>query len=224
MSTVAIVKRYIPLLITFIIGFVIVLDFFFFGPKTAEHDAVSLLKATVDVIVAPAALIGVVTLIRHHGRILSKRGKGWPFSTIVILAVAFYGLIGIYSALSTTEYKNLVLPNPAFSWYYDNAYAHLDAAIFSLLAFFIASAAYRAFKMRTVEAAVLLVVGSLVMLGRAPIGGAIWPGFTTIQSWLMAVPNTAGFRAILIGVALGAISLALRQLIGVERGYLGPGA
>jgi len=224
MSTVALVKRWIPLLITFIIGFVIILDFFFFGSTTAEHDAVSLLKATVDVIVAPAALIGVVTLVRHHGRIITKRGKGWAFSAIVILAVAFYGLIGIYSALSTEEFNHLVLPNPAHSWYYDNVYAHLDAAIFSLLAFFIASAAYRAFKMKTTEAAVLLIVGSIVMLGRVPLGGTIWPGFTTLQVWFMSVPNVAGFRAILIGVALGAISLALRQLIGVERGYLGPGA
>jgi len=222
--SVAIVKRWIPLIITFVIGFVVTLDFFFFAPKTAAHDAVSLLKATVDVIVAPSALIGVVTLVRHHGRNITKRGKGWAFSSITILALAFYGLIGIYSALSTTKYNNLVLPHPAFAWYYDNVYAHLDAAIFSLLAFFIASAAYRAFKMRTAEAAVLLVVGSLVMLGRAPIGGVIWPGFTTIQSWFMNVTNVAGFRAILIGVALGAVSLALRQLIGVERGYLGPGA
>jgi len=224
MSTVAIVKRWIPLLLTFIIGFVVILDFFFFAPKTAEHEAVNLLKATVDVIVAPAALIGVVTLVRHHGRIIAKRGRGWTFSAIVIFGVAFYGLIAIYSALSTAQYKNLVMPNPAFYWYYDNVYAHLSATIFSLLAFFIASAAYRAFKMRTMEAAVLLVVGSLVMLGRAPLGGAIWPGFTTIQAWFMAVPNVAGFRAILIGVAIGAISLAIRQLIGVERGYLGPGA
>ena len=224
MSTALRIRRWIPLLITFIIGFVIILDFFFFAPGTAEHDSVSLLKATVDVIIAPAALIGVVTLVRHHGRNISKRGRGWTFSTITILALAFYGLIGIYSALSTTEYSNLVLPHPAFAWYYDNVYAHLDAAIFSLLAFFIASAAYRAFKMRTAEAAVLLIVGSLVMLGRAPIGAAIWPGLNTIQSWLMNVPNVAGFRGILIGVAIGAISLAIRQLIGVERGYLGPGA
>ena len=223
MST-AMVKRWIPLAITFIIGFVIILDFFFFAPGTAEHDSVSLLKATVDVIVAPAALIGVVTLVRHHGRNITKRGRGWLFSAIVIFAVAFYGLIGIYSALSTTEFNHLVLPHPAFDWYYTNVYTHLNAAIFSLLAFFIASAAYRAFKMRTLEAAVLLIVGSVVMLGRAPIGGVIWPGFTTIQSWFMNVTNVAGFRAILIGVAIGAISLAIRQLIGIERGYLGPGA
>jgi len=224
MSTVATIRRWIPLLITFIIGFVVILDFFFFASKTAEHEAVNLLKATVDVIVAPAALIGVVTLVRHHGRNISKRGRGWVFSAIVIFAVAFYGFIGIYSALSTEEFNHLVLPHPAFDWYYTNVYTHLSATIFSLLAFFIASAAYRAFKMRTLEAAVLLIVGSLVMLGRAPIGAVIWPGFATIQTWFMSVPNVAGFRAILIGVALGAISLALRQLIGVERGYLGPGA
>jgi len=94
--------------------------------------------------------------------------------------------------------------------------------IFSLLAFFIASAAYRAFRLRTLEASVLLIVGTLMLLGRAPIGGAMWSGFPDIATWLMDVPNVAGQRAIMLGVAIGAISLCLRQLLGVERGYMGP--
>jgi hypothetical protein len=109
-----------------------------------------------------------------------------------------------------------------FSWVYNELYVHMDMTIFSLLAFFIASAAYRAFRLRSLEASVLLIVGSLMLLGRAPVGGAIWEGFPAIAEWLLNVPNTAGNRAITIGIAIGAISLAIRQLLGVERGYLGP--
>jgi hypothetical protein len=109
-----------------------------------------------------------------------------------------------------------------FSWFYSDVYVHMDATIFSMLAFFIASAAYRAFRLRSVEASVLLIVGALMLLGRAPIGAVIWEGFPTIAQWLLDVPNAAGNRAITIGIAVGAISLAIRQLLGVERGYLGP--
>ncbi len=118
--------------------------------------------------------------------------------------------------------SHLMLAQELFTFIYNNIYVHMDMTIFSLLAFFIASAAYRAFRLRTLEASVLLIVGTLMLLGRAPVGGAIWDGFPEIATWLMDVPNTAGQRAIFLSVAIGAISLCLRQLLGIERGYLGP--
>ncbi len=61
-----------------------------------------------------------------------------------------------------------------------------------------------------------------MLLSQAPIGAVIHEGFPGLGTWLYNVPNAAGNRAITIGIAVGAISLAIRQLIGVERGYLGP--
>jgi hypothetical protein len=114
--------------------------------------------------------------------------------------------------------------DPTYTYWFSNLYVPLDATIFSMLAFYIASAAYRAFRVRTAEATVLLVSAVLVMMGRAPIGPAVWKEFTPITSWIMAVPNTAGMRGIIIGVALGVLSMGIRVLLGRERGYLGPGA
>ena len=96
-------------------------------------------------------------------------------------------------------------------------------AIEALLAFYIASSAFRAFRARNFEATLLLVAATLVMLGRVPIGEATWEGFTQVQQWIMEFPNTAAKRAIWIGVGLGMASTALKLILGVERAYLGKG-
>jgi hypothetical protein len=102
-----------------------------------------------------------------------------------------------------------------------NAIYPLQATMFSLLAFFIASAAFRAFRIRTWTAALLGVTAVLVMIGRVPVGEMIWPDFPDFIEWIMNVPQLAAKRAIMIGAALGAISTGLKVIIGLERTYMG---
>jgi hypothetical protein len=215
-----VVKRYIPLAITFIMGIIMVIATYFLAEETPARDATTLLTGAVDVIVATAGVIGLVVLLRHHGVNVSKRGKYWKYSAITIIGAILYLLVGVYGV--ATQGRYLMVASDQVIWVYNNIYAHMDATIFSLLAFFIASAAYRAFRLRSLEASILLFVGALMLLGRAPIGGVMWEGFPNIATWLLNVPNAAGNRAITIGIAIGAILLAIRQLMGVERGYLGP--
>lgn len=215
-----VIKRYIPLVLTFLMGIIMVFATYFLAPGTPEREATALLTGTVDVIVVTAGVIGLVVLLRHHTLNINRRGRFWKYSIITLIGVAIYLIIGIYGVF--THPTHLMYASDLFSWVYSNIYVSMDMTIFSLLAFFIASAAYRAFRFRSIEASVLLIVGSLMLLGRAPIGGVIWEGFPEIATWLLNVPNTAGNRAITIGVAIGAILLAIRQLLGIERGYLGP--
>ncbi len=69
------------------------------------------------------------------------------------------------------------------------------------------------------------------MIGRVPVGDAlgsfihlpesIMPSKITI--WIMGFINSAGQRAIMVGIALGIVSTSLRIILGIERSYLGGG-
>lgn len=112
-----------------------------------------------------------------------------------------------------------------FQFSYMWIYTALGSTMFSILAFFVASAAYRAFKARTLEATLLLLSAFIVMLGRVTFGEMIANisgiNVPEITDWLMNYPNTAGQKAIMIGIALGLISTSLRVILGIEKSYLG---
>jgi hypothetical protein len=118
------------------------------------------------------------------------------------------------------DYYNL------FQWLYEYVYTPLQSTMFSILAFYVASAAYRAFRARTLEGTLLLVAAFLVMIGRVSLGYVLnrwsgWLPFPAIADWIMSVLNSAGQRAIMIGAALGIVSASLRMLLGLEQTYLG---
>ncbi len=108
-----------------------------------------------------------------------------------------------------------------YNWLYDHVFAPCNATMFALLAFFIASAAFRAFRARNVEAGLLLGAAILIMIGRVPLGRALHESLPWLAEWIIDVPNNAGRRAILMGAALGAIATGLRVILGLERSHLG---
>jgi hypothetical protein len=116
-----------------------------------------------------------------------------------------------------------------FYWLFEYVLRPLDATMFSLLAFFIASAAFRAFRARNAEATLMLCAACLVMLGLTPPFVQMWdtlvptlPRFpTAVKDWILEVPNMASRRAIFLGVGLGAIAQSFRIILGLERTYLG---
>ncbi|MBL7133859.1 MAG: hypothetical protein ISS78_07160, partial [Phycisphaerae bacterium] len=119
------------------------------------------------------------------------------------------------------EYRAAGTP---FWWLYEYAFKPLTATMFAMLAFYVASAAFRAFRAKNVEATLLLVTAFIILLGRT-FAGALLTGW--LPDWLyplrienltdtiMAVFNTAGTRAIFIGIALGIASISLKVLLGI---------
>lgn len=202
-------RRTLPTLITAFIGFWIILDGFVSQPTLRTW---SVNFQNWGIVVAAFALgLGAVNLLRIHGKRVIEKKKGWVESIVLLVGLLGMMLTGILQGTSSE----------IFLFLFKNFYEPLAAAMFSLLVFFIASASFRAFRARSAEAAVLLISGVILMLGRAPIGEVISPIFPQMADWLMKVPNLAGNRGIMIGAAVGIVAVALRVLIGIDRSYLG---
>ena len=74
---------------------------------------------------------------------------------------------------------------------------------------------------RNAEATLLLGTAIVMMIGRVSVGEFLWSGFPPVTEWLLDVPNLAAKRAIALGIGLGAISTALKIILGIDRTYLG---
>lgn len=107
---------------------------------------------------------------------------------------------------------------------FNGVFLALGSAMFSLLGFYIASAAYRAFRLRSVEsglmmsAALLVILGQIpfMLLGDNPLGEWFHEFMPRVRLWLLTVPNSAAFRAIEIGVAVGGLVQAFRMWLSIE--------
>jgi hypothetical protein len=107
------------------------------------------------------------------------------------------------------------------TWIFDHVFAPCNATMFALLAFFVASAAFRAFRARNLEAGLLLGAAIVVLLARAPIGALLSDGLPDLAQWILDVPSNGSRRAIMMGAAVAAIATSLRVILGLERSHLG---
>jgi len=177
-----------------------------------------------------ALVLGIGSLIHVHWVRISRLGENWQYSLLVFLGLIGMTLVGLINGKD----------GRVFLWLFDNIQVPLDATMFSLLAFFIASAAFRAFRARTLEATLLLIAAIIVMFGNAQVGkwlcnqiGVIplisklvdaFPALPeNAKDWILENPNMASRRAIYLGIGLGGISQALRIILGIERSHLGGG-
>ena len=222
-------RREIPLLITMVLGWFMVLEIFF--PK-AEPISTEI-QVWAVVMTACAMILGVANVARINLLKVSRKGHDWPYSVVLLLALLFMMSMGTLIPIVRWMFQidaewaiagyglSGITPGTLFAKVYDQCYVPLQMTMFSLLAWFIASAAFRAFRVRKLEAGLLAVTAIIVMLGRVPLGESIFPGIAEFTDWVMNVPNLAAKRAILIGAALGAVSTGLKVILGLERNFLG---
>jgi hypothetical protein len=205
-------KTQLPVTIAFLSGFIMVVAFFV--PEQHLENFSQNLLTFVTIVGGFTLLLGIVNILRANVQVVKKRGKEWGFKLLLILTLVVMALSSfIWGTQEGTVYH----------WMFQNMQAPMMSTMFSLLAFFIASAAYRAFRARTVEATILLAFAVVVMLGRIPLGQFMWSKLPEITDWIMAFPNLAVQRGIIIGAALGAASMSLRIILGIERTYMGRG-
>jgi hypothetical protein len=203
-------KSQVPLLIASFLSIFLILEFFL--DFSILRNLSSDLQSWGVVIAAFALGLGVVTVARNNYGAIKRRDKNWPYF--------LWGLI-IMFVMIVTGLTGDIGKHPIFLWLYNNAFTHLSSTMYSVLAFYITTAAYRAFRARNVDAALVLVSGVFVILTIAPVGAVIWSGFPIIGQWLLDIPNMAGMRGIIIGVGLGVLALGVRTILGYERAHLG---
>ena len=210
-------RREVPLILTAIVGITMIIAHFIPPLNILKN----LFEDWFFIIAAFAIYLGILNLILVNGDKIYKKQKGWLFGAVVILGFLVITIIGIFFSGG----RSFQDPGTRFYYLYMNVYYPLSATMFALLAFFVASASYRAFRARNVEATMLLGAAFILMLGRVPIGEWIsaWlpEGYRLgdAADWIMDFPMTAGQKAIMIGIALGVVSSALRVILGLERAY-----
>jgi len=204
-------RREVPIVICFLAGLSFILEYFI--PHQNIRPFFENFRQWAIIVIAFAYVLGISNIVRVNYHVIQKKGRDWIYKIVLVLGLFFMIIVGIFFGG--------IREGTIFFWMYNNAYYPLQSTMFALLAFFIASAAFRAFRVRTFQASLLGITAILVMIGRVPIGENVWKSFPDLVEWIMNVPQLAGKRAIMIGAALGAISTALKVLVGLERTYLG---
>lgn len=162
-----------------------------------------------------ALLVGAISLLLIHVPKITHRRQYWEYSLLLMVFMFIMALLG----LPISEI-GLGLTNYWFTFLYNNVLTPLSSSMYAIIAFYITSAAYRAFKARSLEAGLLLLAGSILVFRNAPLGTFLIPASADIGDWIFNIPNMAVNRAIMIGGGLGAMILGIRTLMGYERGYL----
>ncbi len=212
-----VLKRTVPVIIAFVLGITAIAIYFI--PHQKAQDLNETLAVWDRIMAAFAFFLGMYSLLYIHGQRIRRHQAGWGYSAFVYVGFALMTGTAAYNR----GHWVLVAPVPGgwYDWLFDYVFIPAESTMFAILAFFIASAAYRTFRARTTEAVILLVAAVIVMLGRVPVGALIWGQFPALQEWVMSVPNMAAKRGLLLGVYLGAVATALRIIFGIERAYLG---
>lgn len=206
----------VPLVLTFIVGIFMVGEYFI--PHWRYHQWTAVFLEWGLILAAAAFLLGLFNLVQVNLPKVMNKEEDWGYKLVMLVALAATLVIGFMGGTERLE------DGQGYKWLFDFVFVPLNATMFALLAFYIASAAFRAFRARNLEATVLLVAAIIVMIARVPLGedlplvGEKLPQF---MNWIMDVPNIAARRAIFIGAALGAVSTGLRVILGIERSHLG---
>lgn len=168
----------------------------------------ALLLGWITFLAAAALLLGVINLFLVHLNRLRQRNiysLTLVLSMLAVFVLAITDSQGITTDSLATVFSQIQLP--------------LETALASLLAFFLLFAGMRLMqRQRNVWSFLFLLTTIIFLLSYTPftiLNEIAQP----IRNFIETVFVTAGVRGILIGVALGTITISLRVLAGLEQPY-----
>lgn len=216
-------KRQVPVFLAFLGGFIMLVAYFIEDPALKKLDLITNLSNWARIGFTFAIFIGIINLIYVNFKKVARLAPGWGYNLVLLVGV--FIMIGFGFIQGYTDFKTV------FVWMYNNVYTPSTSTMFGLLTFFIASAAFRAFRAKNIEATLLLVTAIVVMLGNVPVGdlfvesifGSVKPMFlpSYLQDKIMNIINVAGQRAILVAASIGVIVFSIKILAGIDRSYFG---
>lgn len=122
----------------------------------------------------------------------------------------------VAQSVSTVEHAQTPLKGTS-DFIEEAFFVPLGSAMFALLAFYIANAAYRSFRVRSFEALVMMLAALVVMLGQIPHGPLyISTELPAIRLWLLKYISTPVFRAIFFGASIAGLAMAVRMWLSLE--------
>lgn len=158
------------------------------------------------ILAAFAMLLGAANIVIVHARRILSGEHGWGYSLLLLIALLTVAIAGMVSVGGVTS--------PLMNWVFDSILAPGYAALFALLVFFMAGAAFALLRFNRSGGAWLLTGVLLMVFAQAPaIRSALPAGFSQFVLWLVEIPVTGALRGVLLGVALALFAIGVRTVL-----------
>ncbi len=154
-----------------------------------------------------ALLIGVANAAAMHIWRIQTGQRDWVLSLLLLAVLLAVFVGGVISPAGASA--------PLLDWVFDAVVAPGQAALFALLAFFMAAAAFRYLRLDRPGGPWLLAGALIVLLAQWPLlGPALPPAAAAAASWLLDGPVMAALRGLLLGSGIALLVTGLRLLLG----------
>lgn len=227
------VRRWVIVGVTFLVALYVPLEFYI-----PRHNFLTVWRDPIGdlmrVLSGFTIGLGIINLVIVHGRHIIQRTANLPFSLAFFVGFISMTVVGFLNRYKPDFWAQKPGPGELAFWtaaqkvFFEGLLLPLTSTVFSLLAFFIVSAAYRAFRIRTLEAGLLMAAAIIVMLANVPVGTWLtswlpsegwikWLRLENAALWLTVQINTPAMRGILFGAAVGSLGAALRIWLSLEK-------
>jgi hypothetical protein len=226
-------KRHIVVFVTFVVGLFFLAEYILPASIWGMPNFLTPLQGKVaDAIYSLTIFslgLGWASMLAMQWRRMTKSKEGRVpgiFFFLSVIGTLGFGFCAQELKKAHPDDWEKIYPWAAQGWSYFQVhlFGALESTVFGLLAFFILSAAFRAFRLRSLDATLLMISAVIIMAAQVPLGQALTAGLdpnfqtTTWKEWMQERISNPATRSLNFGVAIGALAMALRLWLSLERG------